>query len=180
MRMITGQLGPSILWTMATSVALAASSPNAVEWKDYRYYFPNNINALGLGRPFAGLSGPAFNVVHSESEWSAFWEPFFKPRSEVAASITPYPPIPEPPIDFDKFTLVVASSGTKPTGGYSIKIESIRDDESALVVILVETVPGKTCATTQTFTRPTAMALIPRTTKQVEFEVSTTTFDCGP
>jgi PrcB C-terminal len=180
MRMLTRRLGQSILWATATSVALGAPSPKAVEWKEYRFYFSHSINAMGLGRSFAGPKERTFDVVHSQTEWSAYWEPFFKPRSEVAATITPYPPIPERPIDFDKFTLLVASAGTKATGGYSIEFASIRDDGATLVVSVLETVPGKFCALTQTVTRPTAAALIARTTKQVEFEVSTTTHECPP
>lgn len=50
MRMLTRRLGQSILWATATSVALGAPSSNAVEWKAYRFYFPNSINAMGLWR----------------------------------------------------------------------------------------------------------------------------------
>jgi hypothetical protein len=181
MRMLTRRLGQCILWATATSVALGAPSSNAVEWKAYRYYFPSGMGAMGLGRSLPDPSNVrTFDIVRSQAEWSAYLEPFFKPRSEVAATITPYPPIPDPPIDFDKFTLLIASSGTKPTGGYSIEFASIRDEGATLVASVIETVPGKFCGLTQTVTRPTAEVLIARTTKQVEFEVSTTIHECPP
>jgi hypothetical protein len=182
MRMLTRRLGQSILLATATSVALGAPSSNAVEWKAYRFYYPNSINAMGLSRSSSAdrPNERTSNVVHSQAEWSTYLEPFFKPRSEVAATITPYPPIPEPAIDFDKFTLLIASMGTKPTGGFSIEFASIRDDGATLVANVLEAVPGKFCATTQTVTRPTAQVLIARTTKQVEFEVSTTIHECPP
>jgi protease stability complex PrcB-like protein len=182
MRMLTRRLGQSILWATATSVALGAPLSNAVEWKAYRFYFPNSISAMGLWRSSSAdrSNERTFDVVHSQAEWSAYLEPFFKPRSEVAATITPYPPIPEPPIDFDKFTLLIASMGMKPTGGFGIEFASIRDDGTTLVASVLETVPGKYCGLTQTVTRPTAQVLIARTTKQVEFEVSTTIHECPP
>jgi hypothetical protein len=141
MRMLVRRLGQSILWATAASVALGAASPNAVEWKNYRFYFPDSINVMGLARsPFAGSKERAYTVVHSQTEWSAYWEPFFKPRSEVAATITPYPPIPEPAIDFNNFTLLIASAATKSTGGYSIEFASIRDEVTKLAVSVLETV----------------------------------------
>lgn len=177
MRMLVRRLGQFILWATAASVALGASSPKAVEWKDYRSYFSDTSYAMGLA---VGSNERAYTVVHSQTEWSAYWEPFFKPRSEVATTITPYPPIPEPVIDFNKFTLLIASAGTKPTGGYSIEFASIRDEGTKLVATVLETVPGIHCALTQTSTRPTATALIARTTKPIKFEVSTTTHECPP
>ena len=178
--MLTRRLGQSILWATATSLALGAPSSDAVEWKDYRFYFPDRIAAMHLNRSLYGSEEGTFEVIRSQTEWSTYWEPFFKPRSEVPTTITPYPPIPEPPIDFDNYTLLVISAGTKPTGGYSIKFASIQDNGVALVVSVLETVSGKNCATTQTMTRPTAAALIARTTKQVKFEVSVTTYECAP
>jgi hypothetical protein len=180
-RMLTRRLAQSIFWATATSVALGAPSSNAVEWKAYHFYFPNSINAMDLGRSSSGFPiERTFDVVHSQTEWSAYLEQFFKPRAEVAATITPYPPIPEPPIDFDKYTLLVASAGTKATGGFGIEFASIRDDGATLVASVLETVPGKFCGLTQTVTRPTAQVLIARTTKQVKLEVSTTIHECPP
>jgi PrcB C-terminal len=158
---------------------LGAQSPKVVEWNEYRFYFSNSDNAMGLHGSDAGSEKRSFNVVRSQSEWSTYWEPFFKSRSEVAAT-TPYPPIPEPPIDFDKHTLLVVRAGMKPTGGYTIEFSSVRDYGEMLVVSLLETVPGRSCGVTETLTYPTAAALITRTTKEIEFEVSTTTHECSP
>lgn len=178
--MITNRWGLLIFWAIATSAVPAAPSAKTVRWQEYRGYFADSVRALGLAHPIrSGITERTFKVIRSESEWSAYWEPFFKPRSEVAPAITPYPPIPEPPIGFSKFILIVASAGSKPTGGYAIEIASIQAVGAASVVNVLETVPGKTCATTQATTQPSAMALVERTNRRVEFKVSVTTHDCG-
>jgi hypothetical protein len=178
MNRIARQFGYCVfLWAAATTLAFGGPT-RKVEWKPYRYYFSNDVNAMGLGQNFVGPKEPAYYVIHSQSEWSAYWVPFFKPLSEAGAVIAPYPPIPDPPIDFSKFTLLIASTETKPTGGYSLEFASILDDEAALIVSLVETIPGKLCGLTTIITKPTASALVERTSKPIRFQVSTVTHEC--
>jgi hypothetical protein len=87
-------------------------------------------------------------------------------------------PNPSPAIDFDHQAVVVAAMGTKPNGCCSIEIASVTETAESILVSVVETVAGSNCFVTQAVTHPIALALIPQTTKRIEFEVREQTRKC--
>jgi hypothetical protein len=94
-------------------------------------------------------------VIRSEDEFAQFID-------EAYANI--FAPSPEPPVDFEESALIGVFSGVKPTGGYDIRVESIRytpapkiptdDGISFLDVHYVERIPGPDEIVTQATTRP--------------------------
>ncbi len=125
---------------------------------------------------FTGNDGPetaTFATVQSEPAWRALWatlEPrLAKDRSQKA-------PHPFPRIDFTRKTLLVAALGTKPTGGYSLSVESVTENPSSITVKLVAvSPPGRPCGDkiyglTQITSHPIALLLIAKTSKPVQFD----------
>ncbi len=66
-----------------------------------------------------------------------------------------------PNIDFEKFTLLIANDGRKPSGGYSVYIASIRDTGDRLVVSVNVEVPDRCTAIAQ-IADPIALVEIPK------------------
>jgi hypothetical protein len=85
-------------------------------------------------------------------------------------------------VDFDRFTLLLITDGPKPTPGYSTTISSIWDMGSRIRVTVINVSPvfDNTCAVTPVQTNPTVVALIPKATKPIVFDViEATTKGCS-
>jgi hypothetical protein len=128
------------------------------------------IISLPLFRFSPSARGETFQAVRSQGEWRALQTPQSNPGAA--------PGSPVPIVDFAKYTLLLVSLGTKPSGGYAAIIRDARDDGEVIRVSVVEVRPGRTCATTSVLTYPTAAALIPRTGKAVRFEIVSADTDC--
>ena len=70
-------------------------------------------------QPFAvysGFSDSARVAVRTQSQWNEIW-------ARVAGNATPPPEAPE--IDFATEMVIVAAMGTRPTGGFAIRIDRV-------------------------------------------------------
>jgi hypothetical protein len=118
-------------------------------------------------------NSPAGVAIRSRGEWESFLK---------NSQVTLQSPETASPIDFDQYTLLVASSGVKPNGGYSIVFTSIREtrraDMPTLTVSLLDLGPG-ICPTTQELAHPIAFALIPKTDETIRFVISKADRDCN-
>jgi hypothetical protein len=83
------------------------------------------------------------------------------------------PDIPEnlPTIDFDHYTLLVANAGYKANGPYDVKFDSVTDAGNIILVHVSVTGPA-ICPAQPQAAHYVAMAVIPRTDKPVQFDVS--------
>jgi hypothetical protein len=65
--------------------------------------------------------------------------------------------------------LLVAAMGTRSTGGYTIEIEAVDRDSSAITASVRSRSPGKSCGTTAALTAPVDIVRIPRSDHPVRF-----------
>lgn len=76
------------------------------------------------------------------------------------------------PADFPDFTkkrILVLFAGAKPTGGYSIKIQSIKEDDCQITVDYFETQPKPGEQVIQVLTYPVDYVVIPKNNKAIFF-----------
>jgi len=83
-----------------------------------------------------------------------------------------------PTIDFSSEMVLAVFQGKKNTGGHSIRISDITNDEGQLNVSVVETVPGSSCVVTQSETQPYHLISIPITGQTINFKSETVVNDC--
>ncbi|MBU3979022.1 protease inhibitor I42 family protein [Patescibacteria group bacterium] len=95
-------------------------------------------------------------VIKSEAEWIPVLQ---KTNAGLPA-----------PIDFNKEIVIAVFQGEKSTGGYSIEIQKIIENENNIEVFVNETSPGKNCMVTQAFTSPFQVVKVQRSDKEVVFE----------
>jgi len=83
------------------------------------------------------------------------------------------PEIPEnlPTVDFDHYTLLIANAGYKANGPYDVKFDSVTDAGNAIRVHVTVTGPVS-CPAQPQAGHYVAMAVIPRTDKPIQFDVS--------
>jgi hypothetical protein len=117
---------------------------------------------------YSGINDRRRTVITDAETFAATWQQAYRNQE-------PPPQLPE--IDFAKDVVVLASMGTRSSGGYSIDITA-EVSEARLRVIVLETSPGPTCAVTAALTAPVHMVLAPRTGGSPIFVEETRTRNC--
>jgi len=108
-------------------------------------------------------------VIRDQAAWVAAW-----------SSLWPaFAPIPAPPnVDFSREMIVLVAMGERPTGGYTILVDSAAASASGVTVWIGTSSPGLHCVTTQAFTQPVDIARLPRIDAAVRFAETTKAVDC--
>jgi hypothetical protein len=108
-------------------------------------------------------------VIRDVVSWQAAWASLFPSLS----------PIPAPPnVDFTKEMIVFAGLGTRPSGGFSILVDSAATSPSGLIVWIGTQTPGSHCVTTAALTAPVDIARLSRTDATVHFVDVPKVVDC--
>lgn len=128
------------------------------------------IAELDPFRFHGGITTRERAVIRDQAEWSRVW-------SELVSVIAPTPPVPA--VDFERDMLVVAAMGTRPTGGYEIRIEAVYRADDQLYVVVEETSPASGCIVTQALTAPVAGVRIERSSLPVAFVNRARVRDCN-
>lgn len=135
------------------------------------------FEVLKINPRFSGTEAPMFTAVRSKDEWVALRSKLISSHHHDSVPLD-LPSASE--IDFSRYTLVVAGLGMRPNAGYYVLVRDVYDGTSSIVIGIVELMPGPDCATAQELTFPMTMALIPRSTKPVDFFVNKASVDCKP
>lgn len=115
-----------------------------------------------------GFNQPTQLVVTNESDFQAVWEQLLRgaPSQQL------------PAIDFARELVVVVGIGGRATGGYQLRIDSVRDTGAVVEVMSSTRVPGERCAVATTETAPVEVVRIPKVSKPITFTMRTWTHDC--
>jgi hypothetical protein len=70
--------------------------------------------------------------------------------------------------------VIAVLSGTRPTDGYFVQIESVQEFEDRISVNYEEVTPGDGCNVAQVLTSPFVLVTIPQSDKPVQFESTIT------
>lgn len=120
-------------------------------------------------RFYSGITEQERIVVEDQVEWEQVWARLWRNTS----------PVPDtPPVDFAREFVIVAAMGTRPSGGYSIRVDEARAYAGHVTVHVVETSPGRGCVVTMAITAPVDVVKIPRTPLEVRFRTSKTVHEC--
>ena len=82
-----------------------------------------------------------------------------------------------PTVDFERYTLLVSNAGYKTNGPYDVKFDSVTDTGD-IVRVHVSVSGPVSCPAEPQAAHYVAMALIPRTAKPIQFDVSTVSSTC--
>src|SRR5687768_6893680 len=92
-----------------------------------------------------GLATPAKVVARSEDEWKQVW-------TRHHSRTLPTPPMPE--VDFAKEMVLGVALAQRPTGGYGVRITSVRREGEKLLVEAVESRPVEGAIVPQVLSQP--------------------------
>lgn len=108
-------------------------------------------------------------VIRDAVALAQFW-------STLTAGITPQPPVPL--VDLDAEMVIVAAMGTRPSGGFSIHIDHVYEQDGRVTVVVREVSPAASCIVTGALTAPVAAVRVPRRGGQVSFIERSATQRC--
>lgn len=110
---------------------------------------------------YSGIDRAFERVINDNLPWRSFWR-------QLNANTDPMPDPPE--VDFTDKTLIAVGLGDRPSGAYSVEIDTIRLVNGTVVVHYTE---RRSCGiATAAITQPYHLVLVDRTTAPVEFRRS--------
>jgi hypothetical protein len=101
----------------------------------------------------SGLREARREVVRDEAAWVRLW-------AQIYANVAPPPPL--PPVDFSRDMLIAVATGTRPTGGFDIRIRSVALRGDSLEVAVHETCPAPGDRVTLAQTQPVEVVRLAR------------------
>jgi hypothetical protein len=118
---------------------------------------------------YSGISDSSRLVIRDAASWKSYWNAIHRP-------FIPAPPPPE--VDFTREIVVLAAMGTRPTGGFAIRIDSAVTDSARVLVLVRQVIPGTGCAVPAVVTQPVDLVRIPATGLPVSFTERLERTDC--
>ncbi len=120
-------------------------------------------------RMSSGLDDAATVAIRTEADWHAQW------RRIMARS---GPPRAAPMVNFARDMVLVAAMGRQATGGYTVTIDRVVEFSDRLEVHVVHTQPGARCGVTAALSSPMDIAIVPTSSKTVDWRIDTRSHDC--
>jgi hypothetical protein len=147
----TGPAAPAPTPPVATAPAPTTPPPTAQPQpaEPYRGYTggtPLAIRRIGQWS-HTGIQEPRRQVIQDAAAWTQFW-------SELGMGD-------RPEVDFTHEVVIAVASGQQRSGGFSIAVERVTQQEGDLAIRVVETSPGRNCVTTSELTQPVDVVTIP-------------------
>jgi hypothetical protein len=154
------QLRPVII----TALVACGGGSGSVEQADLS--LPGEIQETVEMRELAtGVMGPSSAVealINDSARLAARW-----PHSE-----------PAPDVDFDSEMVVIVALGSRPTGGYYVKVTSVEASDGSILVRYEEGTPGPGCMVPQVITAPYQVVAVPKKEGTPRFQREVTTVSC--
>lgn len=120
---------------------------------------PLTLRSLGKGG-FSGIKEARQEVIQDKAAWEKLWTEHTKTTRNAT-------PVPE--VDFAKEMVIVATMGTKHTGGYSVEIVSAEPAGKKLRVTVKQASPPPGSMAIQALTAPFHFVAAPRSDLAAEF-----------
>ena len=117
------------------------------------------IRSLKKGA-FSGIREAKQEVVKSADAWQKIWKQHATAGGESDKI---------PAVDFSKEMVVLATMGTKRTGGYIIEIVGVEAQDKALKISLKKSSPPPDAMTIQALTAPFHFVAVPKSNLKPEF-----------
>jgi len=153
---------------------MASRSTRAVAQHDLRSA-PVSIARLREGptafSSYAGIRDPIRTVIRDSTAWRRIWERINRP-------FMPAPSLPV--IDFDREMIVVASLGTRPSGGYDVVINGAEQDSTGIQISIRVATPAAGCPVSAVTTQPIDLARIAASDQPVRFREQNVVVACAP
>ena len=117
----------------------------------------------------SGLADSTRMVIRNQSRFQDSW-------ARLVAHVYPVPEMPS--IDFSREMVIIASAGTKPSSGYSIRIGRLARVDGVIYADVVSERPGSSCLVNSMPTMPADLIIAPNSNEAVTFVERSTVRNC--
>jgi hypothetical protein len=119
---------------------------------------------------YSGFDEVTHRVVTSAPDWANAWAQLYR-------RLQPKPDLPA--VSFLNHRVIIVGLGTKNSGGYAIRLDSLVTFENGTRVFTTAQVPGDSCGVTGALTQPVFAVRVPIPAEPVVFEQQTVVHNCG-
>ncbi|MGI5524691.1 protease complex subunit PrcB family protein [Micromonospora sp. CA-259024] len=130
---------------------------------------PVEFRALAEDYDDGGDHSSGLFVVRTQPEWEQRWQ---------GLTIRHTPPPPPPAVDWTTEMVIFYVLGTKPSGGYSVRIDEISARDGRLAVRVEESRPGRSCATAAVLTNPLDVVATRASDAPIEVDLDSDSHRC--
>jgi hypothetical protein len=99
---------------------------------------------------------PRRRVIRSPAEWDEAWQELDRDGEA-------------PDVDFGEHMVILAASGSRPSSGHGITVDSVYRHDRSLIATVREISPGDSCVVLTVITHPATAVRVPRVEGEVEF-----------
>lgn len=118
---------------------------------------------------YSGFDEQTQRVIGSAADWVLAWTQLYR-------RLQPKPGIPD--VDFGTQRVIIVGLGTKSSGGYAVRLDSLVTFENGTKVFTTAEVPGNRCGVTAALTQPVFAVRVPVPAEPVTFEQQTVVHNC--
>jgi hypothetical protein len=144
------------VFVVVTLAACAAGVPSGSGGASVAVSFETILDEVN-----SGLHERRREVVRDEAAWARLW-------AQIHEGVTPQPAL--PPVDFSRDMLIAVATGTRPTGGFDIKIRSVTRRGGRLEVMVLETCPAPGDRVSMGLTQPVEVVRLERLSQAPTFQ----------
>lgn len=131
-------------------------------------WVPDSASVL-VRSAYTGITTARLSVISDSAGWEAAW-------SGICG--TPELCLAPPRVDFAGHSVLLAAMGTRSSGGYVIRIDSVARSATRDIVFVTDTSPGSTCIVTAALTAPVEAVVTPWPVGAVEWDTSAVVHNC--
>jgi PrcB C-terminal len=116
-----------------------------------------------------GFQEKTYQVITDQNTFNEVWSKAFANLSNQQRPAK---------IDFENKMIVLVASGMQTSGGHKIKVKSVEEIKSAIVLNIENSKPGESCNTTSIITFPYQIIELKKSKKEVTFNVTDKIYEC--
>ena len=131
---------------------------------------PDDRMELLVDESYSGFDERSRQVIRTSAAWEEVWRQLHEGRSDVPE---------RPAVDFETSMVVLATMGSRRSGGYDIDVESVHRNGESMYVVVTERSPGESCGVTAAITTPATAVRVPRADGEVEFVEKDSVHECS-
>ena len=130
---------------------------------------PSGSEGTGTEQPFqsvvselhSGIAEKRREVVRDQESWARLWSEIHR-RQDSAGQ--------PPAVDFSRQMLILAALGTRPTGGFAVKVRGVSTRGEQLEVVVLESCPAQGAMVTAALTQPVEVVRVARLSQTPTFK----------
>jgi hypothetical protein len=140
----------------ALAMLACASGPSGSEGTGAEQPFESVVSEL-----HSGIAEKRREVVRDQESWGRLWSEIHRGQDSAGQP---------PAVDFSREMLIVAALGTRPTGGFAVKVRGVATRGDRLEVVVLESCPAQGAMVTAALTQPVEVVRVARLSQTPTFK----------